>query len=266
MAKDSGWVDGLRLGADGKWLCRFKLNGRIYQESTGQTSRNAAIRWVNAYKANIANGEMGILACPTFKRGWETMIAALDGKVSTSQIARLRAAERHFMPALGNIPADQITSEDINRVLKAYLNGFSERPMHQQGEHTAKKHTKHGANTLIRIIRQPFNFLIREGFLKKCRISKSLKWPNLIGPLCRSNWKKSFSRKSTGQETSTSPLPAVPCSGWDCGNPRPSKCAGRALGGIARNTLPVRQQWTKPRAVKPKAFPWKRDCKHSSCV
>lgn len=167
MVKDNaGWVDGLRLGAGGKWLCRFKLNGRVYQESTGQTNRNAAIKWVNHYKANLANGEIGILQSPTVAQAWEAMIESRTQKVSQNQIDRLRGAERHFLPALGALHAECVTGDDINRVLKGYLNGDSLRPMNQ-GEKTKRKHTKHGANTLLRILKMPFNFLVQEGFLKR---------------------------------------------------------------------------------------------------
>jgi integrase/recombinase XerC len=167
MAKENaGWVDGLRLGSDGKWHCRFKLNGRLYQECTGQTNRNAAIKWVNAYKANIANGAVGVYACPTVAQAWEAMIQSRTEKVSENQIARLRGAERHFLPKIGGLQADNVTGDEIDRVLKAYLNAPSLKPMHR-AKHTARKHTKHGANTLLRILKMPFNYLVQNGYLKR---------------------------------------------------------------------------------------------------
>jgi len=157
------WRNGLRQGRGGYWFYRFRLAGALHEGNTGCPIYRDAVGWLAAFKGRVAKGEVGLRVVPTVKQAFEHMIAERKGRVSQAHLDRAsRAITLHVLPHIGHRPADQVTKQDVELLLKHYLEHPSERIM-EQGRN--RKRTKHGANTLLLYIKMVFNHLIQHGVL-----------------------------------------------------------------------------------------------------
>jgi hypothetical protein len=160
-----GWRNGLRQGEDGYWHYRFRLKGQLFEGNTGCPLFKDAVQWLHAYKGRISKGEVGIQAIPTVKLAFEHMMAEKESRNSEAHRDRARRAiELHVLPHIGHKPADQVTKQEVEEILKHYLAGESKRIM-DVGK--GKKRTKHGANTLLLYTKMIFNHLVKHHVLTK---------------------------------------------------------------------------------------------------
>lgn len=155
-----GWRNGLRMGEDGYHHYRFRLRGVLYEGSTGCPLWRDARDWLNAYKGRLSKGGVGLKQAPTVALAYQSWVESRRGKVSEKHLARARQAiELHILPHIGQRPADQVGTGDIEALLTYYL------------EHPGKRitgpsrRTKSGANTVLLYVRALFNHLISNGFL-----------------------------------------------------------------------------------------------------
>lgn len=159
----TGWRNGLRQGEDGLWHFRFVFRGQRYEGNTGCPIYRDAITWLAAYRGRVAKGEVGIQAVPTVALAYESLIQEMETRTSSAHVARAKTAlGLHVLPHIGHKPADTVTKGDIEEVLKIYLEGDSRKIMEKD---LHRKHTKHGANTLIIYIKMVFNHLISHKLL-----------------------------------------------------------------------------------------------------
>jgi hypothetical protein len=109
-----------------------------------------AVQWLHAYKGRISKGEVGIQAIPTVKLAFEHMMAEKESRTSEAHRDRARRAiELHVLPHIGHKPADQVTKQEVEEILKHYLAGESKRIMdvgkgeeadQARGQHPAALH------------------------------------------------------------------------------------------------------------------------------
>jgi len=158
-----GWRNGLRQGQDGYWHYRFRLNGQTFEGTTGCPLYRDALQWLNAYKGRISKGEVGLKSMPTVKQAFEHLMAEKKSRTSKAHQDRARRAiGLHVLPHIGHKPADQVTKQHVEEILRVYLAGESKRIM-EVGK--GRKRTKHGANTLLLYIKMIFNHLVKHHYL-----------------------------------------------------------------------------------------------------
>jgi integrase len=156
----AGWRNNLKMGEDGYWHHRFRLRGILYEGSTGCPLWKDARDWLNAYKGRISKGEVGLKQAPTLKTAYLHWVQTKTGKVSASHLKRAsQAIELHILPHIGQRPADQVSTEDVELLISYYLEHPGKRIM------GATKRTKAGANTVLLYLRAIYHHLIKQGFL-----------------------------------------------------------------------------------------------------
>lgn len=157
------WLRGLRQGEDGYWHFRFHLKGTRHEGNTGCPIYRDAVKWLNAYKGRISQGGVGIKVIPTVALAFEHMMQEREGRVSPAHLHGIRRSlELHVLPHIGQKPADQVTKQEVEEILKHFLEGFSKRIMDKDAQ---RKRTKHGANGLLIYIKMVFNHLIKHQIL-----------------------------------------------------------------------------------------------------
>jgi hypothetical protein len=117
----AGWRDGLKkVGTS--WQYRFLFKGVLYTGSTRCTAMADARSWLAAYKSRLSRGEVGDLDAPTVTRAFNDWLKIKEGFCSQANLDRAkRAMERHVLPVIGTMKADQVRSNDVARVVQTYL-------------------------------------------------------------------------------------------------------------------------------------------------
>ena len=154
----AGWRDGLKkVGTS--WQYRFLFKGVLYTGSTRCTAMADARSWLAAYKSRLSRGEVGDLDAPTVTRAFNDWLKIKEGFCSQANLDRAkRAMERHVLPVIGTMKADQVRSNDVARVVQTYLKAKGPR---------GRERTADGANVVIAYLRAVFNHLVENGYLTK---------------------------------------------------------------------------------------------------
>lgn len=142
------------------WHYRFKFRGRLFQGSTKCASHRDAVAWERQYKALLALGEVGLAPAPAMHEVWETWLE--NASSSAANITRAKQVWKyHLEPLIGNLRADEVDDGVVAQARSKYL----EKPTLR--EHSKRKHTEQGANTVMAYLKALLVPLRRQGVLRR---------------------------------------------------------------------------------------------------
>jgi len=154
-----GYINGLKQVGE-VYHYRFRHDSELMRGSTGCRSLSDAQKWLRQYRSKLALEGVGIREAPTLGgllAEWEKVAAATN---DDQQIKSMRAQVASNLKPLLAVPVDQLTTERVQSVLLAYLQGKGSGPGRQA-------HSSGGANALLLRLNTLIGWAIRCGYLSK---------------------------------------------------------------------------------------------------